>query len=126
MQVSSGIDLRYLKQYRENFQGLTPASWTQAMSAFYAYRLPAGLEKAVLPVLLVAGAHESGDVWPTNRLLNRVLPNSCSVVVGDGGRMPAVQEHNWPVNSPGLCAEVIRAWAIKQQLVPGLAEVDTG
>ncbi len=110
MRASAGIPDRYFAAFKQNFQGLTRDSWAHVMGENYRYRAPTGLEKANLPVLLIAGVHETIEIQPTNRFLHRLLPNNRSVLLrlGDGAKVS--QEHNWPFNAPELCARVIRAW----------------
>lgn len=122
MRVSAGIPERYFPQFKRNFQNLSRASWAHVMSANYAYRAPAGLEKANPPVLLIAGPHETVDIQPTNRLLRQVLPRSRAVLVGQGRAWSAPQEHNWPFNTPQLCADTLRAWVTQQPLPAELVE----
>jgi pimeloyl-ACP methyl ester carboxylesterase len=123
MQTSSGIAAEHFEPYRATFRSLTPGGWTRAMSGYYAYRLPAGLEQARLPVLLIAGDRERSDAQPTNRILRRVLPQSCQVIYHPGDGVSAAAEHNWPVNSPELCARLIRAWVDGQPLPQEFAAI---
>lgn len=122
MRTSTGIPETYFDAFKRNFQELTRASWAHVMSENYSYRAPAGLEKVTVPVLLIAGPHETADILPTNRLLRTLLPNSRSVLVGQGRNWSAAQEHNWPFNDPELCAATLRAWALGLPLPPGLVE----
>ena len=122
MRTSTGIPDRYFEPFKSNFQALTRDGWAHVMSENYSYRAPAGLEKANLPVLLIAGPHEAIDILPTNRLLKSLLPNSRSVLVGQGKDWSAAREHNWPFTDPELCAATLQAWALGQSLPPGLVD----
>jgi len=122
MRTSTGIPDRYFEPFKSNFQALTRDGWAHVMSENYSYRAPAGLEKANLPVLLIAGPHEAIDILPTNRLLKSLLPNSRSVLVGQGKDWSAAREHNWPLTDPELCAATLQAWALGQPLPPGLVD----
>lgn len=124
MRASTGIPEGYYNVFKRNFQGLTRGGWAHVMSENYRYRAPSGLENADLPVLLVAGPHETVDIQPTNHLLKKLLPRSRSVQVGQGRGWSAAQEHNWPLNDPELCAAMIRAWTQGQPLPTGLAGVE--
>jgi pimeloyl-ACP methyl ester carboxylesterase len=123
MRASTGIPDEYFDAFKRNFQGLTRGGWAHVMSENYRYRAPAGLENADVPVLLVAGPHETVDIQPTNRLLMKLLPCGRSVQVGQGRGWSAAQEHNWPLNDPELCAAMIRAWVVGQPLLPELVDV---
>lgn len=122
LRTSAGIPDRYFEPFKQNFQALTRDNWAHVMSVNYSYRAPAGLEKANMPVLLIAGPHEKTDIQPTNRLLKSLLPNSRSVLVGVDRGWSGPQEHNWPFTDPQLCAATIRAWALGQPLPPELVE----
>ncbi len=122
LHASTGIPERFFPQFKRNFQDLSRASWAHVMSENYRYRAPAGLEKADLPVLLIAGPHETVDIHPTNRLLMQRLPRSRAVLVGQGRGWSAAQEHNWPFNDPELCAATLRAWITAQSLPSRLVD----
>jgi pimeloyl-ACP methyl ester carboxylesterase len=119
MKVTSGIPDPFFPSFKQNFQEMTPGGWTHAMAEYYRYRMPAGLEQTHIPVLLMAGAHETIDVRPTNRLLNKAIPGSRSMLVGENGKFTAVEEHNWCMTMPELCAQTIEAWVTHKPL-PGL------
>lgn len=116
MRISAGIPDSFFDRFKRNFQGLTRNSWAHVMSDNYRYRPPSGLEKADLPVLLIAGTHETLDIQPTNRLLNKLLPKSRAVLLRKALGWSAPQEHNWPLKAPELCAQTIRAWIGGQPL----------
>jgi len=58
MKTMSGMPESSFQAFKRNFQSLTRSGWAHAMSEFYRYRLPEGLETVETPVLLVAGVHE--------------------------------------------------------------------
>ncbi len=120
MRKSAGIPEAYFADFKANFQGLTRDCWAHVMRENYCYRAPSGLEKANLPILLIAGPHETADVLPSNRLLNTLLPKSRAVLLHIDRSWSAPQEHNWPMNAPELCAQVIRAWTGDQALPDAL------
>lgn len=122
MRTSAGIPDRHFESFKRNFQSLTRDGWAHVMSENYTYRAPAGLEKVSVPVLLIAGPHETADIQPTNRLLKSLFPNSRSVLVGVERGWSAAQEHNWPFTDPELCAAALRAWALGQLLPTGLVD----
>lgn len=123
MRTSAGIPENFFERFKHNFQSLTRDSWAHVMSENYHYRLPPGLKQADVPVLLIAGAHETIDIQPSNQLLNSLLPRSCSVLLNQNHNWSAAQEHNWPFNAPELCAHVIRAWVSGQPLPKEFVEV---
>ncbi|MRR30936.1 alpha/beta hydrolase, partial [bacterium] len=122
MKSSAGMPDSSFAQFKHNFQSLTLSGWTNAMSEYYRYRTPAGLELANVPVLLVAGAHELVEAIPTNRVLRRILPNNRSVILGKNQKWSAASEHNWPVTQPQLCAQTIDAWVTQTPLPAELSD----
>ena len=124
MRQAAGIPETFFEDFKTNFQGLTRDSWAHVMSENYRYRLPAGLEKANIPVLLIAGPHETADIQPTNRLLRQLLPESRSVLLPNNRGWSTAQEHNWPMNDPELCSQVIRAWIQGRPLPEGMRDAE--
>lgn len=122
MKASAGIPDSFFSHFKQNFQSLTLSGWTNAMSEYYRYRVPDGLENANLPVLLVAGVHEKVEVIPTNRVLQKILPDSRSVILGRDQKWTAAQEHNWSVSLPDICASAIDAWITQSPLPDELTD----
>jgi len=122
MKTSAGMPDSFFGQFKRNFQSLTLSGWTNAMSEYYRYRVPDGLESARAPVLLVAGVHEKVEVIPTNRILHRILPNNRSVLLGKAEKWTAAQEHNWSVTLPEICAGTIQAWITQSPLPEELTD----
>ena len=122
MKASAGMPDSSFAQFKHNFQSLTLSGWTNAMSEYYRYRIPTGLERAKVPVLLVAGAHEKVEAIPTNRTLARILPNNRSVILGKYQNWSAASEHNWSVTHPQLCAQTIDAWIHRTSLPEALCD----
>ena len=116
MRSSAGIPENFFERFKTNFQGLNRDTWAHVMSENYRYRTPDGLEKAATPVLLIAGAHETIDIQPTNRMLSQLLSNSRSVTIKSDLGWTAPEEHNWPLKVPELCARTIKAWVAGQPL----------
>jgi pimeloyl-ACP methyl ester carboxylesterase len=124
MKYSAGIPDRYFEIFKENFQSLTLGSWSHVMVDNFRYRIPAGLEKVNLPVLLLAGTKEYGSIHDSHNLLARTLSNNINLQVGESKNWSMAQEHNWPMNDPELFAEVVRAWVLKKPLPPGLKLIE--
>jgi pimeloyl-ACP methyl ester carboxylesterase len=123
MKTSAGMPESGFSDFKKNFQSLTLSGWTNAMSEFYRYRLPDGLEKANVPTLLVAGMHEKTDIQPTNLMLSKKLPSVKSTILGKNEKWTAAQEHNWSVTFPEICAATIRAWINHEPLPKELSEI---
>ncbi|MDD5368331.1 MAG: alpha/beta fold hydrolase, partial [Anaerolineaceae bacterium] len=110
MKFSAGIPGRYFAVFRQNFRGITRDGWAHVMAENFRYRTPAGLGKAYLPVLLVAGTKETGSIHASHQRLAGELPNVQAVLIGNHTDWSVAQEHNWPLNDPALFAAMVRAW----------------
>ncbi len=75
------------------------------------YRLPASLEIADLPVLVVTGALEYRQMHDSARDLLAVLPQARGATVSFGRGSSLAKEHNWALTDPRLFAAAVRAWA---------------
>ena len=73
------------------------------------FRLPSGLERANLPVLVVAGQKEYRVIYQSARDLAAALPNARAVVAQGVG-------HNWSLEAPQVFTRMIRAWVTGQPL----------
>lgn len=122
MQWMAGIPDSYFESFRQNFRAMTRNGWAHPMSENYRYRLPAGLESAAAPVLLIGGTKETVDIQPSLRLLQTALPRSRSVLVGNGRRWSTAQQHNWPMVAPELFAQTVRTWITGQPLPTELVD----
>lgn len=123
MHSLAGIPENFFERYKKNFQGLTRDTWAHVMNENYRYRAPQGLEQAHVPVLLIAGAHETIDIQPTNRYLMGRFPESRSILLDPQLNWPTPQEHNWPLSAPQLCAQTIQMW-VEQRSFPGDAFIE--
>lgn len=120
MKYSAGIPQRYFEVFRRNFQAITRDAWAHVMADNFRYRMPEGLSKANLPVLLVAGMKETGSIHESHKLLAEALPMARAVLIGNHSAWSVAQEHNWPMNDPKLFADVVRAWVTGDALPPVL------
>lgn len=118
MKYAAGIPEQFFDQFRQNFQSITRDEWAHVMAENFRYRMPEGLEKVNVPVLLIAGTKERGSIHTSHRQLASVLPNVQAVFIGNGRGWSTAQEHNWPMNDPKLFADVVRAW-VRGERLPG-------
>ena len=94
-------------EYEEPFAGdtrrLTTDAFLRLLEANQGFQLPAGLENARVPALLLAGQREVKPVFRSLRLLAEVMPLARACVVTGVG-------HNWNLEDPALFARTLRAW----------------
>lgn len=77
------------------------------------FRLPEGLEKADLPVLVAVGQKEYGVMHHSACDLAEALPNARAVTAQGVG-------HNWSLEAPQVFTRMVRAWVTRQALPPEL------
>jgi hypothetical protein len=74
------------------------------------FRLPAGLEKVNVPVLVVVGKMEYKQMIQSGKELLAVLPNSKGVMVSLGQGSSLAKEHNWAMTAPALFNAALLSW----------------
>jgi pimeloyl-ACP methyl ester carboxylesterase len=60
MKCAAGVLRAYFSQFRQSFQNLTEDGFTNVMMENQRFRIPAGLERAQTPALIVCGKHGYG------------------------------------------------------------------
>jgi pimeloyl-ACP methyl ester carboxylesterase len=121
MKYSAGVPEQYGAQFRQSFQEMDESGFTNLMLANLRFRLPAGLEKAAAPCLLIVGSKEYEAMKQSARDLAACLPDAKAVQVSLGKGTTLAEEHNWALNAPGMFAETVRAWIEGKALPEGLA-----
>jgi pimeloyl-ACP methyl ester carboxylesterase len=120
MKYAAGVPEKYFANFREAFQGLTEAGFTNIMMENQRFRIPSGLEKAQTPTLIVCGKNEYGAMRQSARDLAKVLPNSRAFEVVHPQKMSLAEEHNWNMTAPDLFNRMTRAWIGAQPVPPEL------
>jgi pimeloyl-ACP methyl ester carboxylesterase len=110
MHGSAGISDEYFEDFKQDFQWMTEDSLAHLMSASLNFRLPAGLEKARLPVLVVVGSKEYEAMKKSGLDLLKALPDARGVMVDLGPRSTLAKEHNWALTDPDFFAATVRAF----------------
>jgi len=82
---------------------LTTASYRRMTVENVAFRVPPGLGSVTCPVLITVGEREMKVMKESARDLVAAAPSARAFIVAGHG-------HNWPVQDPGLYAQVVRAW----------------
>ena len=108
---SLGIPMQYYGEFAEDTMRLTAAGFRRVTVANMTFGLPAGLEKASLPVLVLVGEKELGAMLDSARDLHQALPDSRACRVSG-------EAHNWPLSNPALFARVLTAF-LDERPLPG-------
>ncbi len=106
----NGISDDYFADFKGSFQETTEASMLNMMLAGFRFRMPAGLEKADVPVLVAAGRKEYTAMKQSALDLLKVLPGARGVMVSLGPKSSLVKEHSWAMTVPDLFTATIKAW----------------
>jgi pimeloyl-ACP methyl ester carboxylesterase len=116
MKYAAGIPEAYYSQFRQSFQTLTEDGFTHVMLENQRFRIPAGLDHAQTPTLIVCGRHEYGVMRQSALDLAKVLPNGQAYEVLHEMKMSTAAEHNWNMAAPDLFTQMVRAWFTGQPL----------
>ncbi len=118
MKSAGGIPVEYFPIMKETFQGYTRDGFVHLMIENQKFRLPAGLERAAAPTLVVVGKKEYSQMIQSGRDLVKALPHACGRMVSLSQKASMAQEHNWSMNAPELFTRMVQAWVTDQPL-PG-------
>lgn len=119
MHSAAGVGDEYFDEFKKSFQETSESGFVDLMNANMHFRLPDGLEKAALPVLVIAGKMEYRQMKESARDLIRVLPQARGVMLSLGKGSSLAREHNWPLTAPDLFAETVTAW-MEDRPLPGI------
>jgi len=117
MKYSAGIGEKYFADFKRSFQEITESGFVNLMVEAMHYRMPSGLEKADLPVLVATGALEYRQMHESARDLLAVLPRARGVTVSFGNGSTLAKEHNWALTDPKLFAATVKAW-VRDEALP--------
>ena len=120
MNYSAGIPPEYYPDFKRSFQQATQESTANMMYWGLNFRMPSGLDKANLPVLLVVGKHEYPQMQDSGRDLLKVLPNARGIMISLEPHSSLRKEHNWAMTAPGFFNAVVSAWIEDRPLPAGL------
>ncbi len=110
MKYSAGIPEEYYPDFKSSFQEATESGTADMLYCGITFRMPDGLEKAGVPVLVAVGKHEYAQMKQSGRDLLRVLPKVQGVQVSVGPKSSLRKEHNWAMTAPDLFNAALRAW----------------
>ncbi len=126
MKYAAGIPDEYFSQQKQAFQATTRQGFVHLMVENQAFRLPAGLERATAPTLVVVGSKEYAAMIQSGRDLLAALPHATGRMVSLGKGASMAQEHNWSMNAPELFTRMVRAWVTDQPLPEELVPLEVG
>jgi pimeloyl-ACP methyl ester carboxylesterase len=110
MRYSAGIGDEYFPEFKRSFQETSEGGFTHLMTCAMQFRMPAGLEKAGMPVLVVVGKLEYKQMIQSGLDLIHTLPNARGVMVSLGEGSSLAKEHNWALSAPQLFNDSLNAW----------------
>jgi hypothetical protein len=116
MQYSAGIPDAYFPQFFETYQQMNADLFARILVENQRFRLPAGLDKIEVPVLVVAGKNEYKAMTQSVGDIVAALPNAKGYLVQHSRRMSLAQEHNWSITTAELFTRTVRAWIEDQPL----------
>ena len=108
MKSAAAIPEEFFPQFKANFQVMTESQFVNLMLANQHFRLPAALEKATAPTLVLVGQRELPVMKESARLLVKSLPDARGRVIDLGQGASMAKEHNWAMNAPDLFAQTLR------------------
>lgn len=116
MKHAAGVPETYFAQFKRDFQTMTEDGFTHVMLENQRFRLPQGLEKAALPVLVLAGRKEYAPMRQSAADLGKALPRATVRLIDLGDNSSLAQQHNWCLFAPDQFAETVRAWVNQSPL----------
>jgi len=122
MKYAAGVPDAFYPYFKKDFQDLSEEEYVNLMLANQAFRLPAGLDKAAAPTLVIAGHKEYPAMQQSARDLVAALPTACGALLNLGPKASLASEHNWALTAPDLFARTVRAW-IEEKPLPAKLEV---
>ena len=100
---SNGVPMEYFDEFKKDTKTLTLSSLRNVIKENMSFRIQDELCKVKNPVLITVGENEQKITYKSAIDLNKCLPNSKAYEVTNLG-------HNWPLESPILFNNVLRAW----------------
>jgi pimeloyl-ACP methyl ester carboxylesterase len=116
MKYSAGIPDEHYSDFKKSFRETTESEFVNLMIANQKFRLPAGLEKANVPTLALAGKKEYSAMKQSVRDLVSAMPAAKGGFANLGKNSSMAKEHNWALTAPELFAQTLRAWLEDKQL----------
>lgn len=106
---STGIKDNDYQEFRKGMLAMSPSAFTRSFTEAIAMKQPPGLEKAVCPVLFVAGEREPEAVKRSQAMLANAMPNALA-------RLAPGRGHGWLAEAVDTHVKMVRAWLTDQRL----------
>jgi hypothetical protein len=110
MKYAAGIPEVYYSQFKKNFQEMSESQFVNLMVANQTFRLPEGVSKAKIPVLIAYGKREYKAMKESAIVLSKNLNNSQVYQIDLGENSTLAAEHNWAMTKPLAFADSMRNW----------------
>lgn len=110
MRYSAGLPIEYYSDFKQEFQQMTEAGFTNLLNASLRFRLPPNLENTNIPTLITVGKREYSAMRQSARSLASTLPCAQAYTLDLGRNSSLAKEHNWALTAPDLFASVVKAW----------------
>lgn len=110
MRGSAGLDEPWFPDFKRSFQQTTESGFVNLMMQALSFRLPAGLDKADAPVLVISGKHEYAQMRASALDILAALPNAQASTIDFGKGAGLSKEHNWALNAPDLFTRTLKDW----------------
>ena len=110
MKYAANVPEQLFLQFKQAFLSMNERAFVNMMLANQRFRLPAGLEKASAPTLIVVGHKEYAAMHRSARELAQPLPQAKPVELNLRRGASLGREHSWALTEPALFADTVRAW----------------
>jgi pimeloyl-ACP methyl ester carboxylesterase len=110
------ISKSYFHKFKEATLQIKADSLNRILHENLFFKLPSGLEKVNVPVLVMMGEKDYKVIKESARDLVKVLPNSSAYIVPKFG-------HVWNIESPELFNQVLRSWMTENSLPNTIREL---
>jgi pimeloyl-ACP methyl ester carboxylesterase len=103
------ISKSYFHKFKESTLQIKADSLNRILHENLFFKVPSGLEKVNVPVLVMMGEKDYKVIKESARDLVKVIPNSSAYIVPKVG-------HVWNMESPELFNQVLRSWMTENSL----------
>jgi pimeloyl-ACP methyl ester carboxylesterase len=115
-QVYLGVPAEYAADFALDTRRTSTAALARILIANLSFRVPPGLGRLTLPVLVTVGSKEPSVMRRSARELSAAMLGATSAMVQGHG-------HNWPLSAPALFNRTLHAFLTDSPLPPELVPV---
>jgi pimeloyl-ACP methyl ester carboxylesterase len=113
---SYGVPDQYFAEFTADTKALTLDSFVRVTTANAMFRVPARLDRATVPTLLLVGQKELKLMHDSMHDLLKAMPSAQGCVVTNA-------IHNWNLQLPEVFAQTVRAWITDRALPTNLTRI---